>query len=186
MAGLMFTLLTGSASGQSKPILVPYVIENGDTIPVCYGFEIPVVVHLDDDALQRRKYWERLRRNVALLMPYAKTANMKMEDINRTMEGIKSSREKKRYLKAEEKKLKEDFEARLKDLSTDQGKILIKLIDRETGRSSFSLIKEYKSGFSAFVWNGLASVCGMDLKDKYDPVDKDASIEWTVKSLGYN
>ncbi len=183
---LLLCSLGTSAFGQSKPILLPYYIENGDTIPIYTLRDAIVSWNLDDDTRKRQKYWARLKRDVATVMPYAKICSIRMEDLNRQMDAMGSKRDKNKYLKAEEKKLKEEFEAKLKNLDVDQGKILIKLIDRETGHSSYSLIKEYKSGFSAFLWNGMAKICGMSLKDRYDPVDKDSHIEWVVKSLGYN
>ncbi len=186
----LIILLLGSTAptvvAQRKPILLPFTIVNGDTLPNYTTQEVFINWYLDDETRLRQKKLNRLRRDISVVMPYAKICSAKMEDINRTMDAMGSKREKNRYLRAEEKKLKEQFEAKLKNLDVDQGKLLIKLIDRETGRSSYSLIKEYKSGFSAFVWNGLASICGMSLKDKYDPVDKDSQIEWLVNQLGYN
>ena len=186
----LIILLLGSTAptvvAQRKPILLPFTIVNGDTLPNYTTQEVFINWYLDDETRLRQKKLNRLRRDISVVMPYAKICSAKMEDINRTMDAMGSKREKNRYLRAEEKKLKELFEAKLKNLDVDQGKLLIKLIDRETGRSSYSLIKEYKSGFSAFVWNGLASICGMSLKDKYDPVDKDSQIEWLVNQLGYN
>lgn len=180
-----FLLCHHFAMGQSKGVLLPFVIEHGDTVPVYQKADVEVVQHLNDEILERQKYWARLIHDVRIVMPYAKVASAKMEEINRNMEQV-SARERKKYLKDEESKLKKEFEAKLKDLNVRQGKLLIKLIDRETGHSSYALIKEYKSGFSAFVWNGIASIFGMSLKDKYDPVDKDAQVEYVVRALGYN
>jgi hypothetical protein len=185
---ILFPLMLSSllAEAQSKGgYLVPFLIENGDTVPVYTKADVNISWYVEGDMLQKQKYWQRLMRNVRIVMPYAKTCSMKMDEINMNMEKM-PRRERKKYLKEEEKKLKLEFKSKLEDLSVDQGKLLIKLIDRETGHSSYSLIKEYKSGFTAFVWNSVAYVCGMSLKDKYDPVDKDSQVEYVVRYLGYN
>lgn len=85
-------------------------------------------------------------------------------------------------MKQVERDLKEEFEDELKNLTVTQGRILIKLINRETGVTSYDLIKEFKGGFSAFLWQGVAKLFGSNLKDDFDPTE-DAMIDYIVRKI---
>jgi hypothetical protein len=93
-----------------------------------------------------------------------------------------SKHERKKFLKRKEKDLDEQFEKPLKNLTVDQGKILVKLIARETGHSCYDLVEQFKSPFSAFYWNGLGKLFGYNLKPDYDP-QQDRDLEIIVRSL---
>lgn len=97
--------------------------------------------------------------------------------INAGLDTLTSEREREKYLKVKEKELFAKFEQPLRHLTISQGRILIKLIDRETGNTSYELIKSLKGRFSAFVWQGVARLFGSNLKSEYDSIGKDIEIE---------
>ena len=88
---------------------------------------------------------------------------------------------KKAYLKIVEKELRAEFEEPLKNLTTTQGEILLKLIDRETGETSYELVKQMRGSFQAFMWQSLARLFGSNMKTKYDPTGDDIMIERAIK-----
>jgi hypothetical protein len=118
-------------------------------------------------------------------MPYAIEASKIITDANEHIATLETEREKNQYLKKVEKQLKEEYEPVIRKMTFSQGKLLIKLIDRQCGSSSYELIKIYKSGRSAFFWNGIAGIFGMDLKNEYDPKEEQ-EIEVILDYLGYD
>ncbi|MCB0784678.1 MAG: DUF4294 domain-containing protein, partial [Flavobacteriales bacterium] len=87
------------------------------------------------------------------------------------------------YVKLAEAELRAEFEAEVRELTISQGKVLIKLIDRETGQTSYDLVKQLRGGFQAFIWQGVARLFGNDLKDDYDPDVEDRMIEVIVQRI---
>ena len=112
-----------------------------------------------------------LKRRIFKVYPYAKLAADKLTQLNNTMAKLKTNREKKKYFKIVEKYLEEEFEPRLKKLSRKDGQILVKLIYRQTGNTTYDLIKEYKSGWKAFLANSTAYLFDINLKTQYKPYD---------------
>jgi hypothetical protein len=113
-----------------------------------------------------------LKRRIFRVYPYAKLTAEKLTQLNETMNKLKTTKEKKRYFKIVEKYLEEEFEPRLKKLSRNDGKILVKLIHRQTGESTFDLIKHYKSGWKAFWANSTARMFSINLRATYKPYDE--------------
>jgi uncharacterized protein (DUF2164 family) len=112
-----------------------------------------------------------LKRRVYKVYPYAKLTADKLTQINATMDKLKTKKEKKKYFKLVEDYLEEEFEPKLKKLSRKDGQILVKLISRQTGHSTFNLIKDYKSGWKAFWSSNTAKLFSIDLKTEYQPFD---------------
>lgn len=158
-------------------------VENGDTVPLLTLREVRVSDIMSEAARERKKEFNKLVYHVRKVMPIAKQFTAKMEEIENATEGM-SKREKRKYLKEQEEVLKSQYEDQLKDLTFTQGKVLIKLLDRETGKSSYELIKLYKSSFSALFWQSTARIFGMNLKNSYDPEQEEA-IEMVLQSMGY-
>src|SRR5207248_1477415 len=102
---------------------------------------------------------------------------------NMRMAMMNSEREKRRYRKSVEEQVRKDFEEQIKKLSINQGNVLIKLIDRETGHTSYELIKDLKGSLSAFFAQGLAKIFGHDLKESYDSAGSDKAIENIVRQI---
>ena len=168
---------------NDNPGVVPFIVDEGDTIPVV---NLPVVDILSafgpDDEEAFKKYL-KLRRDVLRAYPYAKLAANQLKIINDSLEKIPSERAQKKYIKATEKQMKEKFEKDLRKLTYTQGRILIKLVDRETGNTSYALVKDLRGGLQAFFWQSLARFFGANLKSEYDPEGEDRMIEGIVRAI---
>jgi hypothetical protein len=130
----------------------------------------------------KRRYG-RLKRYVIKVFPYAELAGEMMNEFDDTLKTIKNEKNQKKYLSTVEEELKQEFEGELKSLTIKQGVLLVKLIDRQTGNSSFELIKTLRGSFSAFIWQSLARLFGSNLKLKYDPNGDDLMVEEIVQQM---
>lgn len=153
----------------------------GDTIVLP---ELVIERHKMSD--EDKKQFLLLQKRVYATYPYARIAAERLTSLNRGMEKFTNNRDKKRYFKIVEDYLTNEFEARLKKLSKKQGQILVKLIDRQTGTTTYDLIRNLKSGWKAFWSNTAASMFNIDLKLKYQPfeVSEDYLIE-TILIRGF-
>ena len=160
---------------NAKPVQPP-LIYRSDTLPVMF---IPPVYIYDVNKynyLRARKY-RRLIYNVKKTYPYAVIAKQRLKALDDELTGMKSRKEQKAYVEAAEKEIMQEFEKDVRKLSIKQGIILVKLIDRETGRTSYEVIKDIRGGLTAFFWQGIARLFGNDLKLQYDPEGEDKVIE---------
>jgi hypothetical protein len=159
----------GEGSGVSDTIVY---IQDSDTIREIIIEEVSIT---DENRIklskEEREQIKLLERRVRVVYPYAKLTAEKLTQINNTMTKLKTQKEKKKYFKLVEKYLNDEFEPKLKKLSRKQGQILVKLINRQTGKTTFDLIKDYKSGWKAFWSNNTAKVFNIDLKKTYDPME---------------
>ncbi|NWJ50283.1 MAG: DUF4294 domain-containing protein [Bacteroidetes bacterium] len=181
----VFLLLTGIIFGQevkeSKPnkgFVVKTAVVDGDTIP---SIEVPPTVindYIHIMSPSERWEWERLVRNVKKVYPYAKLAGIKFREYNAIVKAANSEQEKHRLMKKAEKELKAEFEGQLKDLTVSQGKILVKLVYRETGNTTYDIVKELRGVIVAFFWQNLGRIfAGYNLKVQYQPQGEDHQIE---------
>ncbi|MFM2138072.1 MAG: hypothetical protein RJA57_379 [Bacteroidota bacterium] len=129
--------------------------------------------------------WNRLRNAVYVTYPYARVAGSTINDINLQLTGYRSKLERKAYIKTREKELRAQFEEPLRNLSVYQGKILMKLINRQTGNNCYSIIKEYKGGLNARVYQTVAWFFGSSLKQDWDLAANklDRQIESIVREI---
>ena len=126
---------------------------------------------------------ERLIYNVKKVYPYAVIARERLSIVNRELESLEGDRERRAYLNEVEKNLFSEFKDDLMKMTITQGKILIKLIDRETQNTSFVLIREYRGRISAAFWQGIARLFGSNLKAEYDRFGEDAEIEMIIMDI---
>lgn len=163
---------------------VSYLIIDGDTVPVVNLRAAEIKADRLFSSKREERKWSRLKRDVAKVYPYAKVAGRRLEEYNNQMIGM-SERERKKMMEKVEEDIKKEFEKDIRNMTLNQGRILIKLIDRETGKTSFSLVKELRGGFQAFFWQSLARFFGTDLKSEYDPnkYPEDRLIEDIVISI---
>jgi hypothetical protein len=127
--------------------------------------------------------YERLKRKVIKLYPYALMAKQIYKDVNKNLDSLSTNKEKRKYRNAKEAELRDRFENEIKNLYTSDGPILVKLIYRETGHTTFELLKELKSGFKAWAYQTfMAKKYGYSLKETYDPA-VDTDIEGVIQSL---
>ncbi len=130
------------------------------------------------------KEWTRLRNAVYVTYPYARVAGATINDINAKLVNVTSKKERKAYIKTREKELKKQFSDPLSNLSVYQGKILMKLINRQTGNNCYEIIKEYKGGVNARMYQTVAFFFGSSLKQKWDLGDAtDRQIENFVNEI---
>jgi hypothetical protein len=130
-----------------------------------------VIIYKGKTDPEARKQFLLLQSRVYKTYPYAKLASERLSNLNKGMASLKTNKEKKRYFKIVESYLNDEFEAKLKKLSRKQGQILVKLIHRQTGTTTYELVKNLKSGWKAFWSNTAASMFDINLKTKYTPFD---------------
>jgi hypothetical protein len=164
-------------------LVVPATLLENDTIPSIMLPEFEKTEWLTAEDLKRRQYLARLRKNIIKVWPYAKMASVMLKDMNEKLETMKSGREKKKFIKVVEKQMKKNFENELKNLTYSQGKLLIKLVDRETDETTYQIVKELRGTFVAMFWQGMAKIFNSNLKTEYDSTGTDRDIENIIKSL---
>lgn len=179
-----FPLLLFSQDNENnkKPrgYLVYFNIVNGDTLPIIYLREITIFPPRVFKNKREAERYSKLVRNIKKVLPYAKLAKTRLLMIEYELQKLKTEQERKEYIKMAEKQLREEFEDEISNLTISQGRLLIKLIDRETGRTSYEIIKQLKGSFNAFIYQQIARLFGENLKDEYDPKGEDKYIEEIV------
>ena len=175
---LVILMLCCYGFGQQKP---PIYIVAGDTLvnPYVDLHEVIVLPELKFDSYKDYLVYQRLKKRTLKVYPYAKMASERLVVLHDRLSKIKRKRAKKRYTKRVERYLEQEFEAELRRLTRSEGRILIKLIHRETGETTHELIKKLRSGWRAFVYQTTAKLFDLDLKITYNPTDveEDALIE---------
>ena len=185
-ACLIYSLTTFTQTNsqqKQEPIIAQGIIVGVDTFAY---FSLPwLVVEEQMPFATKRKYeqWTKLKHNVKKVYPYAIMAAARLKQYERELKNMPDEEVRKKYMAAAEKQLQKEFGEELKNLSVNQGKILIKLIDRETGNTSFDLVKQLRGSFSAFMWQSLARLFGSNLKSEYDPNGEDRLIEQAIKQI---
>lgn len=181
---LSFLFLFGvSKTSPAQTYGQPWTIYNGDTIAYYSLPTVDIVSYVNPQASENLKKYLKLRRDVLKAYPYAKLAAAELRYINDSIAKFTREREKKKFIKQREKEMKKRFEKDLKNLTYTQGRILIKLIDRETGNTSYALVKELRGSLQAFFWQGLAKLFGANLKSEYDSAGNDKAIEEIVQAI---
>ncbi|MCK9156655.1 MAG: DUF4294 domain-containing protein [Paludibacteraceae bacterium] len=160
--------------------VVSAYIEDGDTIPQLLLPPVYVFPILHFKSKQQEKFYWRTVRDVKRTLPYAKAIGRTLAEINAELEKIPDEKGKKAYMKSKEDDLIGKYEPQLKKLTLSQGKMLIRLVDRECEQTSYELIKQYRGGFRAFFWQGFARLFGADLKANYDKDDEDKIVERVI------
>ena len=166
--------------GPNDTLIVPMIVYQGDTIPsrtlamVIVGSPMPVAMR------KKLEEWTRLRNAVYVTYPYAKKAGVILNQMNTALARMNSESAKKGYIKSREKDLKKEFTDPMEKLSVYQGKVLMKLINRQTGNNCYDIIKEYKGGFTARFWQTVAFFFGSSLKQPYDAYGDDRQMEAIV------
>ncbi|MBK7665894.1 MAG: DUF4294 domain-containing protein [Sphingobacteriaceae bacterium] len=190
---LLLTLLLFGSSLFAQDVQVPTTsttqpgykcraeIVNGDTVPVVDLYDVYVYTEFVFRNNRQREQWTRIKHNVKKVYPYAILAAAKLKEYDRILEHMPDEKMKKAYLRVCEKDLKNQFEDELKDLSINQGRVLMKLIDRETGKTTYEIVKEMRGGFEACMWQAVARIFGNNMKDEYDANIEDIMIERAIK-----
>ena len=192
---LVLILIAADLSGQSDSLktkndslpdrfyLIQNVERNGVTMPEIVIKE--VTIHARTERARRSEYrqYEKLVSNIKKVYPYALIVRVKLAEVDEELNNYPREREKKRYLKDVEKDVFAEYREDIENMTITQGRLLIKLIDRETQNTSYTLIREYRGKFSAAFWQSVARLFGTNLKEEYDPYGEDALIEAIIREI---
>ena len=183
-AFLLLTTTEIQAQDNRNDTLQVYAfVVDGDTIPGARLLDVEVHTKMQAKWRQYWAEWTRLRNAVYVTYPYAKAAGKVFNEVNGLLVNVTDKQERKRIIKSREKELKKEFTDKVTNLSVYQGKVLMKLIYRETGNNCYHLIQEYKGNFTAGFYQAIAILFGSNLKQNYDASEKDRAIEIIVQDV---
>lgn len=158
---------------ENDSIVMEYTLIDGDSIPV-NAIDLHEVMLLHrlkfDNSLERRRY-VILRRKTIKVYPYATLAAERLESLNERLNSLESKRDKRVYARRIQKFIENEFSDELKKLTRTEGQILVKLVHRQTGMTTFDLIKDLRNGWRAFWFNTTATLFNISLKEEFDPVN---------------
>ncbi len=182
--------ITQAQTGMLDTLRTYAVVYNGDTIEAKTLYNFAVYARITNANMETRAKMTRLRNAIIVTFPYAMRSGLILNDINAKLEGVTDNSARKDYIKTREKELKKEFTDPLSNLSIYQGKVLMKLINRQTGNNCYDIIKEYKGGFTARFYQTVAFFFSTNLKQDYEPGGDDHEIEMILKEVcrtyGYN
>lgn len=181
---IIFLTLFAAPFAEAQSV-APATVVRGDTLP---RFHLPEITVLAKRRAPRhyarlRRRDARLEHNVRKALPYAKIAASEIEKIDRLLATARSEGERRRVVKEEYAALMRRFKQPLTRFTVTQGKILVRLIYRETDNSAFDHIRQYKGAFNAYFWQSVALLFGNNLKADYDPLGRDREIEEIVRAI---
>ena len=182
---IWFILLTIPALSQDtlKSIVVPGKILNGDTIAFIDLNSSVIFPKIDFTNSKELLRYDRLVYNVRIVYPYAKLAAVKLKEYRQKLDSLHTAKARRVFLRNAQKELETQFGDQIRAMTFTQGKILIKLIYRETGNSTFDVVKELRGNFNAFIWQTMARIFGYDLQTPYDPKGDDQAIERIIQMI---
>lgn len=172
-----FTELHSQEPLKENSVVTRAMVEGSDTLPIIELPEVRIYEKRDFDYLYLKRRYRRMIKNIKKAYPYARIAAVELKALDDYLLTLETEKEQKAYINQAEKEIMAKFEKEVKRLTVTQGIILVKLIDRETGRTSYQVIKELKGGFTAFFWQGIARIFGNNLKTEYDPENQDKVME---------
>lgn len=191
---LVFLFSTG-ASGQKDTLkqindtlperiyLIQKVKRDGVVMPEIEIKEVTVVARPRSARKSEYRKYERLVNNIKRVYPYALMVRIRLNQVNEDLKNIANEKERKKYIKEVEKDVFIEYEGDMREMTITQGRLLIKLIDRETQNTSYALIREYRGKFTAAFWQGIARIFGTNLKEEYDAFGEDALIELIISEI---
>ncbi len=155
-------------------------VNGNDTILLAFLHDIWVFPRSTFKNKAQEKYFWKTVRDVKRTLPYAKLISSELNQVNMKLVSLKTEAERKKFMNQFEKDAFKKHEANLKKMTVNQGRILMKLVDRECDKTTYDLIKLYKGSFTAFFWQGVARVFGSNLKSEFDASDKDKVLERVI------
>lgn len=180
VSALSFVCGDAWAQDQPKRYITHARIIGRDTIPHVNLPEVRCMTRARFKNERQRRQWTRYIYNVKKVLPYARILSREFKIINDSLALMTTEKQRDKYLERKEKELFAKYEYNLKHLTVKQGRILIKLIDRETGSTSYEAIRLLKGRFKAFWWQSVARMFGSSLKVEYDPYGEDKNLENVV------
>jgi len=155
-------------------------ILGNDTVYLAFLRDIYVFPKMKFKSKRQEEFYWRTVRDVKKALPYAKIVSSELIRVNTLLGDINKENERKRYLARYEKEIFKRYEPELRKLTLNQGRLLLKLIDRECNSTSYDLIKNYRGSVSAFFWQGVARIFGSNLKSEYDSKGNDKIVERVI------
>ncbi len=186
---LLLVLLTAgftdtyAQNGRYDTLSTYAVVYKGDTIEAKTLYNFAVYARIANANMANRAKMTRLRNAIIVTYPYALRSGLILNDMNARLATVTDKKARKEYIKTREKELKKEFTDPLSNLSIYQGKVLMKLINRQTGNNCYNIIKEYKGGFTARFYQTVAFFFSSNLKQDYDPRGDDIEIEMILKEV---
>jgi hypothetical protein len=169
--------------GPNDTLVVPFIVHEGDTMTFREMDMVFVFGLMSEAQKEAFRQWTRLRNAVYVTYPYARKAGLLFNEINSSLSRMSDKRQRKDYMRSKEAALRKEFTKPLTNLSVYQGKVLMKIINRETNNTCFEIVREYKGSFSAQFWQSVAWIFGSSLKQGYDPKGEDADLERIVQEV---
>ena len=182
-SGQQDTLKHKNDSLPDKFYLLQKVKRDGVTMPEVEIKEVTVVARPGSARRNEYRKYERLISNVKRVYPYALMVRERLNKVNEDLKNITGEKGRKEYIKNIEKDVFAEYENGIRNMTITQGRLLIKLIDRETQNTSYVLIRDYRGKFTAAFWQGIARIFGTNLKEEYDPYGDDALIEYIIREV---
>ena len=177
------TIVNPSDTTQGSTYLLNKVTRDGETLPEIEIKEVSIRSKKSVSSKFQAWRFERLIYNIKRVYPYAIMVRERLESVNYELQFIESERDRKEYINQLEKNIFAEYEDDMRDMTITQGRLLIKLIDRETSNTSYELLQSYKSNFSAAFWQGIARIFGTNLKEEYDATGDDLIIEFIIVQI---
>ena len=171
------------AAQAPVPRVVKAVVVEGDTLPVVDLPQTETVGYWVPRTRREAQRYDRLTRAVLKVYPYARITGSLLSEYEHDLSRIGREGDQDLYIKLAEAELRAEFEAEVKDLTTTQGRVLLKLIDRETGSPSSEMVTQLRGSFTAFSWQCMARLFGQDLRTTYDREGDDRMIEVVVQRI---
>ncbi len=170
-------------TSRGRVFLLQEVERNGEVLPEVEIKEVTVVGRKGTARKTLYRRYDRLTYNLTKVYPYAVIVRQKLYQVNEELAAITDEKERRKYLRGVEEFVLGEYEDDMQNMTITQGRLLIKLIDRETQNTSYDLIKLYRGSLSAAFWQGIARIFGTNLKAEYDPYGEDAMIEAIVQDI---
>jgi hypothetical protein len=180
----LFSALSTAAQVQEKSIpegYLPAYVENGDTIAIVSMQEVSIFPSPAFKNDKQKQQYNKLVRDIKLTLPYAKLIYRTLIETYEYIETLPNDEARNKHLKRMEGDLFNEYKPVLKKMTLSQGKLLIRLIDRECNQSSYELVKAFLGPFRAGWWNFFAGMFGASLKSEWKPTGKDAATEQIIK-----
>lgn len=179
---LLLLISSGIDAQTTEGKLLPTITINNIEYPVASLPNVTIISKREftDQVSQYR--FNQLKRNLLVVYPYAVKAAAIYNELNEALSEKNKRKDQRKYIKQKQDELEKEFTEPLKNLTTTQGELLVKLISRYTGKSVYDLIADYKNPMSAFLWNGAGKMWGYHLKEVYNP-DENKDIEIIMRSI---
>lgn len=183
ISGQEDTIKRKTDSIPTRSYLLQKVERDGVTLPEIEIKEVTVVARPRGARRSEYRKYERLIYNIKRVYPYALMVRKQLDKVNEEMKNLKDEKSRKAYMREVEKDVFAEYEGDMRQMTMTQGRLLIKLIDRETQNTSYNLIKDYRGKFTAAFWQGIARIFGTNLKEEYDAYGEDALIELIIMEI---